>query len=352
MSLINKMLQDLDERNASAAERAGLSPQLRALPPARKVAWRAPAFAALGALAGGIAVWLALQPGPAPAPPAAAPMPIAPPAPAPSVAMPAVEVPLPAEPEARPEAAARPAKAAPSIGKGLGLNPSLKVDLGLSQPAVAAEPPTPGRAAAAPAPTGPGRIEKQAHGGSASDAADAEYRKAMAEVRRGATVGGIAGLRHALQLDPRFALARQALLSLLVEQQQWDEAQTACAEGLALDPAQSGWAMLLARLQVEKGETALATATLAQYAAQAERNADYQAFYALLLHKLQRPKESAQRYQAALALRPAEGRWWYGLGLALEADQRAPEARQAFQKARDSGSLPADLAAAVEQKLR
>jgi MSHA biogenesis protein MshN len=230
------------------------------------------------------------------------------------------------------------------VARGLGINPSLKVDRALDSHPIADS----GAAASA---AGPGHIEKQARGG-ASEVAENEYRKAMADVRRGATGDGIAGLRRALLSEPRFNVARQALLSLLVEGQQWADAQTVCSEGLALDPRQSSWAMLLARLQLERGDQAGAAATLAQYAGGADRNADYQAFHALLLNRLQKPKEAAERYRAAVALRPTEGRWWYGLGMALEADQRPDESRQAFQKAREAGNLPADLASAVEQKLR
>ena len=56
MSLINKVLQDLDARNASASERAGLSLQLRALPPKKVYPWRVPVFAVLGAVAGGVSM--------------------------------------------------------------------------------------------------------------------------------------------------------------------------------------------------------------------------------------------------------------------------------------------------------
>jgi MSHA biogenesis protein MshN len=110
--------------------------------------------------------------------------------------------------------------------------------------------------------------------------------------------------------------------------------------------------MAQARLQVEQGQLAEAEATMARHGQYAERNADYQAFHALLLQKLQRPKDAAERFRAAVALRPGEGRWWYGLGSALETDQRPGEAREAFQKARDAGNLSAELAALVEQRLR
>lgn len=370
MSLINKMLQDLDARNATAAERSALARQLRALPPAKKsVAWKGPVFAAVGALLGAGAVWFALPrdtghgSGPAEAaaqlPAAAAPAAV----PTTPSALPPITVALPADGETTPKPATEPrprvedrrsvASRSPEeagadrgrfLGRSLGVDTSLKVDTSLRLPVAGV--------ASAEASVPPARIDKQPRGGPTMEAAEAEYRKAMVEIRRGAQTEGVSGLRRALQLEPRLAVARQALLSLLVDQRQWAEAEAVCVDGLALDPAQSGWAMILARLQVEKGDTQTAVETLARHGAAAERNADYQAFHALLLHKLQRPREAAARYQAALALRPGEGRWWYGLGLTLEAVPQLSEARAAFQRAREAGNLPGELAAAVEQKLR
>jgi len=77
-----------------------------------------------------------------------------------------------------------------------------------------------------------------------------------------------------------------------------------------------------------------------------------QGLFAFLLQRSQRHAEAAQRYQAALALRPGEGRWWFGLGLALEGAGRGDEAKAAFGRARDTGTLSADMLGVIEQKLR
>ena len=63
-------------------------------------------------------------------------------------------------------------------------------------------------------------------------------------------------------------------------------------------------------------------------------------------------KEAIEEYQATVRLSPQTGIWWMGLGLSLEADGRTAEAREAYQKARASGTLSPELAAFVEQKLR
>lgn len=195
-------------------------------------------------------------------------------------------------------------------------------------------------------------VERSSRPPLAPEIAESEYRKAMTAYKRGAMTEALSGLRHALQLDPRHVHARQALLSLLVDQRQWKEAQTAAEEGLALDTRQVGWAMILARLEVEHGQLAKAVETLARHASHAERNPEYLAFHALLLQKSGKSREAAERYRAALTLKADDGRWWYGLGLALEAEGHPQEARIAYQRAKDSGNLPADLSGAVEQKVR
>jgi MSHA biogenesis protein MshN len=201
-------------------------------------------------------------------------------------------------------------------------------------------------------PRSAGPVEKQVRGASSNEQAEAAYRKATAANRQGRNSEAVEALREALKADPRHVSARQLLLSLLVERKQLDEASALLREGLELLPQQSAWAMALARIEVEKGQLPQAWETLQRTLPQAENNADYRGFAGALLQRLQKPKEAIPHYQAAVRFKPAESRWWLGLGLALEADGRNAEAREAFQKAQAAGNLGAEGAALVEQKLR
>jgi MSHA biogenesis protein MshN len=356
MSVINQMLRDLDARDASDNERAGLPRRLRTLPPAAKSdadKWRTLALGmAMGAAITAIAAFALRDDGndtPPPLPPVQAGSAVAPAeagemklstlmaASAPAPAQPATAAPAP--PARRPA----PAATAPESPK----------------PAAASrETPPAARAAAqpAPAPAEPApeaQIDKRAKGaGTAHDMAEAEYRKGMQAVKRGDAVAAQPHFLKALEFDPAHAKARQALLSILVGGRQWQEARQVAESGLALDPAQSGWAVILARLQFEHGDAAAALATLERHAGHAAGDAEYQGLFAYLLQKQQRPEEAAGRFRTALALRPGEGRWWFGLGVALEAAGRAGEAKDAYAKARAAGNLPADMAAVAEQKVR
>lgn len=303
MSLINQMLRDLDQREASSLERGGLSPQVRALPRERHFPWAAvlPLIVGTAIAAGGI--WWAHE--------ASMPVPEHPPVPATpapaTLTMPTLIVPMPAEQvEAAPAPVANEAAAVPLARVAEAQAPQL-VEV---QPAPLAKP--------APAVVStPAQIDKKPLV-QPTETADGEYRKALAAYRQAKPAEAAEGLQAALRLDPRHVAARQALLSVLLEQRRLPEAQATATEGLALLPAQPGWAMILARLQVEQGQLADAERTMAAYEPYGERSADYLAFHGLLLEKLQRPQE----------------------------------ARAVFQKARDLGNLTPELAAAIDQRLR
>lgn len=371
MSVINQMLRDLDAREASEQERTGLPSRLRTLPPAalgRRQNWRILVLGmAIGALAAGAFVgWYLGQLSPpvvaVPSAPTIAAAPahtLPPPAAVDDGAMKLstlIARPEPAKLSAAPAAAVTPAAKAASVpvsekppaaepAKPLAAEPKPKPKVAPSPPASV---PAQAIIESAPEP----QIDKRNKGGQAHEMAETEYRKGMQAMRRNDPAAALPQFQRALELEPTLVKARQALLSVLVSGRHWAEARQAAENGLALDPAQSAWAVILARLQLEQGDANAAVATLERHAAHARSDADYQGLFAYLLQKQQRPTEAAERFKAALSLRPGEGRWWFGLGVALESAGSGSEAKEAYAKAREIGNLPADMAAIVEQKLR
>jgi MSHA biogenesis protein MshN len=131
-----------------------------------------------------------------------------------------------------------------------------------------------------------------------------------------------------------------------------DEAERVLEEGVRLSPGQTGFNMTLARLQAERGDNALATATLQRGLEHAQGSAEYAAFLAALLQRQGRHEEAIDQFHAALRLRPGSGVWWLGLGISLQATNRGPAAQEAYRQARAAGNLQPDLAALAEQRLR
>jgi MSHA biogenesis protein MshN len=110
--------------------------------------------------------------------------------------------------------------------------------------------------------------------------------------------------------------------------------------------------MLLARLQLDRGAQEDALRTLEGGLPNAQWNADYLSMTAAVMARAGRNADAAQLYEAALRIAPGNAVWQMGLGLALRAEGRRPEALSAFERARDLKTLNPDLQAFVERQVR
>jgi MSHA biogenesis protein MshN len=384
MSLINKMLQDLDARGTPAGGpmQVHIKPVARderrlSLPLVGALVAGAVAIAAAGAFGWRYLHKPAVQFKPHPpvapvrAPQPVAPAPVAPAPPAPAVAAPVAVAPVASQEAAveqdvaevaaphkktRKERREEKARLAAEKKEQAALARKER-RLAAAQAKEAAEPAPQKQAAAAPreepapkakkpartAPAEQGRQE------TAAQRAEGAYRHALGSLQEGRVSEAIPALQQALQIEPRHDAARQTLVGLLIEARRGDEAMRQLQLGLTLDPRQPALAMLLARLQIERGDSGIET--LMRTLPYAAGNGEYQALLAGALQRQQRHREAAEQYQAALRTQPQNAVWWMGLGISLQAEKRNAEAVDAFHKAKSSGTLSADLQAFVERKL-
>lgn len=342
MSLINKMLQDLDARGPQA----GAGQQAEVRPVTRRERSALPRAALLGALAlllAGAAAfgWQYMQR-------RQAPMPLAPKV---LVVLPAVLPPVaPAAPPAPVEVEVAQLMAPPRPVAGARAKPDrtvsrpAEIDRSVDRKAPGREPAkSPAAAAAEPVPAQGKLVNVQQR-------AENEYRRALGSLQEGRGGEAIAGLEQALAIDPRHQAARETLIRLLLEGRRQDEAMRHLQLGLGLDPAQPAMAMMLARWQMEKGGPAVET--LQRTLPFALGNGEYRAFLAAVLQHGQRHREAAEQYELALRTAPQNGVWWMGLGISLQAEQRLAEAKDAFTRARAAGNLTPELETFVERKLQ
>lgn len=197
-----------------------------------------------------------------------------------------------------------------------------------------------------------GAVDKQVKPLSVQEQANNEFIKANDLVQRGNIKEALAGYETVLHLDPGHELARQSMVALLLQGRRNADAERVLQEGLKQNIKNSGFAMLLARIQLDRDAPWSALLTLQKTLPYAEQKADYQAFVAALLQRLNRHKEAAAHYQTAVELAPDSGVWWMGLGISLRALHKTEDARTAFKRALESHTLNADLQNFVDRQLR
>jgi MSHA biogenesis protein MshN len=368
MSIINKMLQELDRRHARASPPGHAPhPEVRAVRAAsgnREWFWRVTAALMLVAAVWTVWVVYQLQPRSVATELAyraaentrrrAATAALAPPVPAVAVAPVTVAdvAPPPAEKPA-PEALAAPIEL---------LRLALTIDTPLAphsahrgKPATAATPSRTANASAlraARAGSAPPRIEKRERDRTPAERAEHHFRLAAQALERGRVADAEESLAAALQEDSSHQAARQTLIALYIQQGRIEEARLQLEQGLAANPAYAPFAVALARIHVDRQAYDEALKVLDQAAESGRNNPDFQSLRGAVLQRLGRSGEAADAYRLALGSVPQSGASWVGLGISLEALGNLPEAAEAYRRGVASGTLAGGVRAYAEQRLR
>jgi len=367
VSIINKMLQELDRRHARAAPPGqSLHPEVRAVRAARSSSewfWRTVAGLMLVAAAWTLWVVYQLQPRSiatelaeraaensrrraisAPAPKKAAPLAALASAPAPAEA-----------------AAAKPApeKLVAPIEM---LRLALTIDTPLAPRPPRRAAPEPAekrtRVAAAPEPraqparAAPTHIEKRERDRSPADRAENHFRRAAQMLERGRVADAEDALLAALDADAAHQPARQTLVALYIEQRRIEDARRHLQEGLAFNPGYAPFAVALARIHVDRGDFAAALTVLERAAVAGRGNPDYHALHGAVLQRLGRHGPAADAYRLALGSAPQSGATWVGLAISLEAQGHLLEAAEAYRRGVASGTLADEVRAYADQRAR
>lgn len=382
MSLINQMLKDLEQRNVPAEEIKPVSGEVRAAQATKTASiWPRLVLGVLLLGASLAAAWWNLKPASLPA--AVSPVAIPAPSAVAPVVSPAVEQVPAGLPEPAPAPLAVPVDApvtmtapAPAVlvpPRLPGLSTELKiapvsVPDAADQP-LAAEKKTEAASASASIPAvtelaeeKPRKAKRAAKIGAASPAPSLKvvtpqqnsenlYKQSVTLLQQGRVAEAREALAQALKENPVNHNARQLLVGLLVESKRSGEALVVLQEGVRLAPEQSGFVMALARLQVESGDRKSAMQTLEQGAVSANEDAEYHGFYAALLQREGRHDEAAGAYLQALRGDPANTSWLVGVGISLQALGKYADAREAYERARQTGRLTPELTSFVDQRL-
>jgi MSHA biogenesis protein MshN len=366
MSLINQMLKDLEQRNQPAGEIIPLGGEVRPVQtPQSPSIWPRVLLGMLLFGASLVAAWWKFQqPAAEPVEPIVAPVAaVSPPAPVvvasapaqsetppPPVVESAVEASpmLPRLPGLETELSTAPVEIAPVTlpEKRTEVPPAVKaVELAAAPP----EEKSRSRRAAKQLPASPASSLKTV---TPEQKSDNLYKQSVSMLQQGRVAEARDALSQSLAENPANHTARQLLVGLLVENKHTGEALNLLQEGVQIAPEQSGFVMALARLQVESGDRHAALQTLELGEKYATDDAEFNGFYAALLQRDSRHEEAVSRYLAALRGDPANTSWLVGVGISLQALDKNSDAREAFERARQTGQLSPELAIFVDQRLK
>ena len=354
MSLINKMLKDLEIRkDASGRVQRPIFQDLHSTHSERRAALGPWVVALVLMVLGSAALYSWNRWGDALSRPAASPAPAvtlaqAPPAipepPAPALVQ--ESAPAPAVVLKPPKPATRPTSPRRDEAGRVGNERSKPAKV---SSALAVKPSTP---ETNPAEAGAGRMEKTERPYTAEEQAEHAYQEAVRFKAQGNAVEAERQLKALLAAQPKHVKARELLVGIQLANGRVTEAQDTIEQGIAQVPEHLAFRYQLARLYLERGEEPRAVSLLEDARRQGHSDPELPAFLAALYQRTGRHADAVKSYQAALAARPQEGRWWVGLGIALEAQQDAGAARDAYRHALDTGRLTASLARYAEDRLK
>jgi MSHA biogenesis protein MshN len=360
MSLINRMLQDLDRRQALDTADAGVVRASAAKPASREWFWRV--LVVLLTIALAWMGWVAIQLLPrkplatdlaflAASEARARPAVIPPASPAPPVVETATPVPAPEQPA--PTVAAMPSTDALRLATEL-QTPIIEKPVEPAKPPPASAAAKPKAIAPAALPKAPAKaaVDKRDRTRSANDNAETLFRRAALLLNHGRVSEAEEQLVLALQADPRHGAARQAYVSLLLEQRRVAAARRVLQEALVLEPAQPTFALALARIHAAERDYTAALAVIDRAAPIGEGSAEFQAFRGAMLQRLGRHEEALVAYQNAVRDGTPPATAWIGYAISLEAVGKRSEAAQAYRRALTVGPIAAEAREYAESRAR
>jgi len=156
----------------------------------------------------------------------------------------------------------------------------------------------------------------------------------------------------ALEHNINHIKAREMLVGLYLKMRRKVEARDILMKGIVLLPSYTNFTKLYARLLLDNNETDTAVKILLQHKPALSSDPNY---YALLAASYQRQKNhnaAANTYVELLKIKPREGIWWVGMAISLEALNKKQEALNAYEKARQTGTLNTRISNYSSQRLK
>ena len=182
--------------------------------------------------------------------------------------------------------------------------------------------------------------------------AEIAYQKGYHLLQQNKVYSAESKLLLALEHNAKHIKAREVLVGLYLKTGRKVEATDILNKGMLHLPRYTNFKKLAARLLLDNNQAAKAIQLLLRNKPAMAADLNY---FALLAASYQRNKNhaaAANTYVQLLKIKPREGIWWVGMAVSLEALNKNKEALDAYEKARQTGTLNTRVSNYSSQRLK
>jgi MSHA biogenesis protein MshN len=150
---------------------------------------------------------------------------------------------------------------------------------------------------------------------------------------------------------PNDVRTRKQLASLLFSHNSIERAQYILTQGLVINPGDNSMRIMMARLAFKTGDYKGAHATLAQHPYPELADIELVSFRAALAERLSQYIDAHKDYKILITREPQNAKWWLGLGVSQDKLKRPQQALASYQYAKDLKQLPSQVDDFVKQRI-
>jgi MSHA biogenesis protein MshN len=158
-------------------------------------------------------------------------------------------------------------------------------------------------------------------------------------------------LSELLATEPQNIKARKKSASLLFAQGNYSQSRQLLIQGIELHPTKGDLRLMLARLYVVQKEPSKAMDLLAEFYPSSNNQTEYLSYRAALAQQLKQTELANSDYQTLTNIESANAKWWLGLAITRDQLGEINKALQAYNKANSLGQLDASVNDFIQQRI-
>jgi MSHA biogenesis protein MshN len=154
-----------------------------------------------------------------------------------------------------------------------------------------------------------------------------------------------------LAIDPNNIKARKKSASLLFSKGNYEQSRQLLIKGINLHPAQSDLRLMLARLYIVQKKPLKAMTLLSEFQPSSNNPVEYLAYRAALAQQLKQTALANTDYLTLTSIEYSNAKWWLGLAITRDKLGEINEALQAYNKAKSLRQLDSSVNEFIQQRI-